>query len=238
METDDYLRALRADGDALLAAAHRGPDADVPGCPGWSVADLLTHTGRVHRWAGGVVATRADRRPEGFPPRPPQDELFEWYAAGLDDLLDTLAATPAETPVWSWGHDQRAAFWHRRMALETVVHRWDGESARGRPAPIAPDVAVDAIDEVLDVVLRRFVEDGTRSPVGTLHVHTTDAPGEWLVSADGAGALVVERRHAKGDLAVRGPAADLVLLLYGRMPLDALECFGDTAAWEAWQPSP
>ena len=34
--------------------------------------------------------------------------------------------------------------------------------------------------------------------------------------------------HAKGDLAVRGGASDLLLWLVGRRALDGLETFGDT----------
>ena len=49
-----------------------------------------------------------------------------------------------------------------------------------------------------------------------MHVHSTDADGEWLVDFDNG--LAVTREHAKGDVAVRGPASDLMLVLYGRVP--------------------
>ncbi len=42
--------------------------------------------------------------------------------------------------------------------------------------------------------------------------------------------MVVEPGHAKGDAAVRGPAADLLLWLWGRRPLDGFEVFGDRSA--------
>ena len=43
--------------------------------------------------------------------------------------------TPAETPTWNWARNapDTAAFWPRRMAQETAVHRWDAQSAAGHP---------------------------------------------------------------------------------------------------------
>ena len=41
--------------------------------------------------------------------------------------------------------------------------------------------------------------------------------------------LVVDRTHAKGDVAVRASASDLDLLVSGRMEWEALEVFGDGA---------
>jgi MDMPI C-terminal domain len=63
-------------------------------------------------------------------------------------------------------------------------------------------------------------------PETTIHLHCTDVAGEWLVrrSPDG---LDIERAHAKGDVAARATASDLDLYLHGRVPVDALELFGD-----------
>ena len=62
---------------------------------------------------------------------------------------------------------------------------------------------------------------------GTVHLHGTDTEsgGEWFIHADGR----VEAVHAKGDVAVRGPASDLLLVLYARLPLDTVEVIGDRA---------
>ena len=45
MEFADYLAWTRADGDRLAAVAELGLDAAVPSCPGWTVEDLVGHTG-------------------------------------------------------------------------------------------------------------------------------------------------------------------------------------------------
>ena len=233
MDADAYLAAVRTEGDALLAAAQDHLDALVPGCPGWTVADLLAHTGRVHRWAGAVVRDRATTRPERRPPAPPTSELPDWYRVGLDELCQVLDADPA-VEVWTWAGPGTIGFWQRRMAQETAVHRWDAESATGDPRPIDATLAADGIDEMLDVFARVSVREGGFDDPASLHVHTTDVDGEWLLRvADGD--LDLRREHAKGDLAVRGPASDVLLVLWGRRPLETVEAFGDTAVWERWK---
>jgi len=49
--------------------------------------------------------------------------------------------------------------------------------------------------------------------------------------------VVLERAHTKADVAVRGPAAELLLVLSRRRPLDAaptLEVLGDRALFVNW----
>jgi hypothetical protein len=116
------------------------------------------------------------------------------------------------------------------MGHETTIHRVDAEQAAGRAVgPIDPAVAVDGIDELFSVFLP--ARGAGRSPGDgrTVHLHATDAEGEWLIRF-AAGDLTVEVGHAKGDAAVRGPAGDLQLWLWGRHPLEALEVFGDPTA--------
>jgi hypothetical protein len=47
--------------------------------------------------------------------------------------------------------------------------------------------------------------------------------------------VVVTREHAKGDVAARGTASSLLLFLYGRVPADDLEVFGDAALLARWR---
>ena len=65
----------------------------------------------------------------------------------------------------------------------------------------------------------------------TVHLHATDVEGEWLVTHGGS-TVTVEHGHAKGDAAMRGTAGDLHPWLWGRVPLDRLEVFGDPAIAE------
>lgn len=132
------------------AMAAVGLATPVPSCPGWTVADLGLHLGTVHRWAEGLVRTRAQRRigssgdvlDEG-PPGP------EWIREGGAALLATLRAADPDAPMWAWGPDRHVRFWSRRMLHETLVHRMDVELAGGCEPRVASPVAADAIDELL-----------------------------------------------------------------------------------------
>jgi hypothetical protein len=46
---------------------------------------------------------------------------------------------------------------------------------------------------------------------------------------------VVERRHEKGDVAARGSASDLDLFVWGRIPRDTFDVFGDAALLDRFQ---
>jgi len=258
----EHLAALRTEGAALADAARQHLTAPVPTCPGWDVRRLVAHTGRVHRYAAGIVAERRTGPPEGRPAKPaPDEDVLTWYAAGLATLIDALEAIDPAEPVWNWSaRPQTAAFWGRRMAQETVVHRWDAQSAAGTPAPISPWLAGDGVSEVFEIFLPRLQ---AASPVdgltGRLHLHATDLhatdlhtthlhathlhatalddqadpTGEWLVRLR-PDSVHLTHEHGKGDVAVRGPAADLLLLLWNRRDAHGLDVYGDASLLELW----
>lgn len=68
----------------------------------------------------------------------------------------------------------------------------------------------------------------------TIHLHATDADGEWLIRFTSDG-IETTREHAKGDVAARYTASDPFLFLVGRVPPVELELFGDGALLERWQ---
>ena len=50
----------------------------------------------------------------------------------LHELVATLDAVDPELPAWNFAPQaKKAAFWHRRMAHETAIHRWDAQMAGG-----------------------------------------------------------------------------------------------------------
>jgi predicted lipid carrier protein YhbT len=133
--------------------------------------------------------------------------------------------------VWTFGGLAPPIFWARRQANETSVHRWDAEMAAfGKAAPIDAALARDGVEEVLEFFLPIFKKPGNGE---TFHFHRTDGDGEWLVTATADGPAV-ERKHGKGDLALRGSASDLVLFLWRRIPADRLEIFGNPALVDRW----
>jgi predicted lipid carrier protein YhbT len=68
----------------------------------------------------------------------------------------------------------------------------------------------------------------------TIHWHCTDTDGEWLVRLAPEG-LEVSREHARGDVALRGPASELLLVTIGRAPASSIEVLGDASLVERWQ---
>ena len=62
---------------------------------------------------------------------------------------------------------------------------------------------------------------------------TNPSDGEWLARFEPDRA-VVTHEHAKGDAAARGTASDLLLLMWGRVPVEQLEVFGDASLFASW----
>jgi uncharacterized protein (TIGR03083 family) len=230
MDRSDYLAALASDGAALLdACAAAGPTAAVAACPDWTVSDLLWHVAEVHHFWRTVVAEELphwDRYTQ--PPRPADDELPSFAREGLAATIEVLAAADPATAVWTWSDDKTVAFVIRRMAHETMIHRWDAEVAAGLSPVLDPSMASDGIDEFL----AHFVHDaaeGAAPVAGSVHIHCGDVPGEWTIREAADGSLAVTREHAKGDCAIRGAAADILLALWRRTPLAAVDVVGDAA---------
>ena len=238
MQTLDFIAAVDDEGERFAVAALAALDSLVPDCPGWTVEAMVGHLGQIHRWATNLVSTRAQAfDPTGLDAAPPPGSaVVEWFRAGHADLLTALRSIGPDEAVWSWSDRHEGGFYHRRMAHETALHRWDAERALGRPTPIAADLAVDGIDEVLTVGMKFSASRPDRSyPTGSLHLHRTDGPGEWMLTpaADGS-SYEVTHEHGKGDAAVRGAAADLLVYLWGRGGRHGLEVFGDEALVDAW----
>jgi uncharacterized protein (TIGR03083 family) len=240
VEPAEYLEHVRDDGMLLAAAARLAPRAAVPGCPEWDVTDLVSHVATIHHWVAGIIRTGASERPrkEGPDAAPEADAALSRYQAGLTELLDALGAADPNALVWNW-FDCRPApsrFWHRRMAQETAVHRWDAQAGAGVAQPIDAGLAVDGIDEFLSFVNVWLPERPLEGLAGSLHLHATDIDGEWSLSFTEDG-LEHRREHSQADAAVRGPASDLLLWIANRITPDApqLQVFGDRGIVDAWQ---
>ena len=148
------------------------PEAPVPTCPGWGLRQLLTHVGRGHRWAAMIVRERADARvdirtvPDGKPPAD-TEAAVGWLGDSARLLLDAVAATGPEVPVWTFTGPKPAAWWIRRRLHEETVHRADAAIALGVPYTIEPELAADGVSEWLDLLTARSVpDDGPALPDG------------------------------------------------------------------------
>jgi uncharacterized protein (TIGR03083 family) len=216
----------------------------VPTCPGWTVLALTKHLGVVHRWAMQMLRDNATDRLDFHDVERNLPDDSSGYAAWIRDggkaLVDLLIERGPEAAVWTWGPGHNAGWWARRMALETLVHRADAAEALGAEFATTAELAVDGVDEFLENLpsaaasfAPNVLELTGRGE--SLHFHATDAPGEWMITLTAEG-FMWGHGHGKGDVAVRGPAADLLLMAYGRTPADHehLQRFGDTGLLDRW----
>lgn len=225
MDHDVALGVLRDAADELADAAV-DLDRPVPTYPGWSVADLVVHTGRIHRWVTEIVGSRATRRlaQPDLGQRP--DDLTGWLRSGAARVIDTLAATDPTTPVWTFAGEPTTGFWRRRMALETTIHRWDAQLAAGDAAPIADAVAIAGVGEALEIYveprLRGADVGGDGEVVG---MRAVGGAHTWAVRLLRDGITVLSDGPA-AHVRVEAAPADLWLFLMGRAARDVLDVHG------------
>ncbi|MDR2986144.1 MAG: hypothetical protein LBV34_15010 [Nocardiopsaceae bacterium] len=143
------------------------------------------------------------------------------------------------------GPGSDGGFWLRRITHDTLVHRLDAELAVGSAVAVTPDLAADCVSDLLDLFrVLPAVDDfpaltGLRGHGQSLHFHATDPhldmAGEWLARRMPTG-VEWEHRHQRGDVVVRGPAIDLLLVLSRRAALDRsrLEVAGDQRLLAHW----
>ena len=224
----DHLRTGSA---SLLAAYADDPTAAVPSCPGWDRTALLGHVAGVHSWVRAQVeAGPAERVRMGATPRPPEGAALPgWFEANAASTVIALAAMDTSITWPTWAGPQPGTFYPRRLAQETAVHRWDAVGG-----PIDAPLAVDGVDELLELFAGLIPGDKLARASGTIHLHATDTDGEWLVHL-GTGGITFDRGHAKGDVALRGAAENLLLWTWNRVPVDdRFEVYGERALLNLW----
>jgi uncharacterized protein (TIGR03083 family) len=244
VEPAEHIAALQRDGVLLAAAADRaGLDATVPPCLPWRVRDLLRHLGFVHRWAAGYVSQAREEMVDGpgedelLLAGPGDGELLAWFRDGHAELVRALRSADPRLRCWTFLPAPSAlAFWARRQAHETAIHRADAESAAGDVATFPAPFAADGIDELIMGFWARGRARTDRA--SCLQIRATDTGGEWLVEF-GAG-TAARRRAAAADAVVAGPASDLYLLLWNRPPrggrdADRVTVGGDPGVLRLWQ---
>ena len=218
------LEHVQTEAARFDAAVERAPaDVRVPACPDWDRQALRDHQ-------AGVLAfwTRqlADDATGDGPLTDGVDAEAQRSVTDLAaDLAARLAAVGPDRPCWNWsGVDQTTGWVARRMAQEISVHRVDAESISGDATAIAPDVAADGIDELLDV----FVDapPGT-SPDDGVVVELLDQSRRAVLTADGA-LRTTDAVHAE----LHGTPSDVLLALWGRP--SAAAWVGDDRARTAW----
>lgn len=206
--------------------ARSGGDEPVPACDGWALRDLAEHLGGVHRWAAAIVLSgQRLAMPQLHSSEPPA----EWYAGTATALLSALrCVSPDENvPNFTRMHET-AAFWPRRQLHETTVHTVDAAQGLGLDAAewnVAPAVAADGVDEVLQVFFPRMTARGVRPDIRTrIRLRATDLDQSWIIApgSDDTATPVQVHPSLEAGATVSGTASDLYLGLWHRVGIDRL----------------
>jgi uncharacterized protein (TIGR03083 family) len=233
---------------SLLIGQLAGADltVPVPTCPGWNVSQLARHVDGGQRWAREIVATGAVQ--------PPSDVALRDLSGAADDDPDTvsaaltaaaaaLAATLKETgphaQMWCPVDGGGSAFYARRFAYETAMHRADAALALGQPYTLDSDVAADAVDEWMELGCMPFhfeVHPWMRellAPGRTIGLHATDTDAHWLLDLTGD-TIAWRRADEPAAVAIRAPVTNLLLTIYRRRPASGVDVTGDAALVAFW----
>jgi hypothetical protein len=132
-----------------------------------------------------------------------------------------------------------SAFYARRFAYETALHRADVALALGVGYTLDPDVAADGIDEWMELGCLPFhfaVHPWMRellAPGRTIGLHAADTDAHWLL--DLTDDVIAWRRADEPAAAdVRAPVTDLLLMIYRRRPVTGLDVTGDAKLVDFW----
>jgi uncharacterized protein (TIGR03083 family) len=240
----DHVDVIRSESDRILAAVQERRAGPVPWCGAWTVQDVAQHVGGAHHVVAKVIAGRPTTTFGVFrdlaPPSAEDPGLGQWLADGTAALIEQLRTTDPDLETWSWWPTGRnVGFWARRMAQETMVHRWDAERGAGMDvAPMDPVVAADGIDEYLEVFVALTRHLNTAPGAGeSVQITSTDTAGRWSIAFPEPGQSTLTRAAGESDLSLAGPAEGLLLLLWGRLDEReaGVEVAGDMSIWSRWR---
>lgn len=234
----------------LLVAGLQDADlrAPVPSCPGWTLGALLRHIGGGHRWAAEIVRTGATGfLPDGIIRDVDGDDTgpvpAAWLLSGAHELAAALAAAGPDAPVWTPFDAGGMPFWARRFAHETLMHRADAALAAGTRFEVATDVAVNALDEWMELDAHPIHFDldpakrailGPGRTVALIADDTSDTPGmRWFVDLTGS-VNTWHRGGGEAAVTVRAPLRSLLLTVYRRSEPDESTITGDVSLLRHW----
>lgn len=170
---------------------------------------------------------------------PAGDDVIDWVAEGHSALVRTLSDAPANLECWTFlPAPSPLAFWSRRQAHETAIHRVDTQIAAGLPPAGFTDVfAADGLDELVAGFFgRRRPESVAGDGSWTLALRPTDWAGQeggWVVRMRGTRAAEAEP-GAEVDVAVWGPVSDLYRFAWNRRGTEGLAIEGSGELLAGW----
>lgn len=226
LTVDDHLVAITRSGTALRdAAAAAGLETAVPTCPGWTVRDLVTHVGMVHRWAAANLrGDREHRTADSTATAAAASDLLGWLTEGVDDVLAALrsVADDVQAPVFLNDSPSPRRFWARRQAHETTIHSVDAVAARlgRRPTAadvsITPELAADGVDELVSGFLTRRKATLRSAEPFSVTIRSADTGHAWALRISTDPVMTNPGDAAEPDAVVSGTAVQLYLGLWNR----------------------
>ena len=237
----DHVAAIRTAADRMITAyASTGPDAEVPTCPSWTMADLMVHQSVIHRWAAGNLRGEGEEPPVSEEQVMAEaDDLGAYLADGVTELLATIDHVPddVEAMVFVLDAPPPRRFWARRQAHETTIHSIDALAAALRRTPAAAeadipvDLAVDGIDElVCGFAPRRSPSRLYAGEDFAFVVRATDADAAWTLQVDESLAVTSDHTAPTDVPQLTGTAAELYLGLWNR----GTQITGDPRLLQQW----
>jgi uncharacterized protein (TIGR03083 family) len=229
----ELLALIEGRSAAFREAVAAAPDLSVtvPGCPDWSLTDLVAHLGAVHRfWAATVAAGDESGPPSAdqLGDREPHGDLLEWSAASTALLLAALRDAGPDTPCWTWWGDSEAPLTAgavaRHQVQEAAVHAYDAQESIGKAEPLPAAVAVDGVSEFLQVGLGSLGAWPHRP--ARVAFQAIEGPS-WTLDLSPSGARADPPASGEPVTRVQATASDLVLALYRRIPLADVRVDGD-----------
>lgn len=226
---EDRSSALRA------AAAEAGETAQVPGCPDWTVRDLVAHLGQVQLfWAAVVAAGPAASPPpdEAVGDTKPHGDLLVWSAESTTKLVGALAEAGPDRMCWTWWEETGVApntvgAVARHQVQEAAVHAYDAQQAAGHGEPLPAAVAADGVGEHLTVELPT---NGPWPYEPAAVILETGPGGSWLIDLGPLGARPLrgdDHGNARPSATVTADPSDMVLAFYRRDLIGQLHIEGD-----------
>jgi uncharacterized protein (TIGR03083 family) len=184
----------------MLTDVLRGADLSVtvPTCPDWTLAGLVRHIGGNLRSVETAVRTGIPvEDPGGQVPDvagPDGDDpatLEAWLAGAAVRCAGTLRDAGPSGTARIWAYERSTASWARRAVNDLVVHRADAAGTVHADYTVAPELAADAIDELLGMAGDPQIMGSSpgvaqlRGPPRSIHLHATDTEpelaAEWLI---------------------------------------------------------
>lgn len=221
-----YFELIGRDTDRLIAMGERGLQEPVPSCPGWDVAEVVWHVAVVYEHKVRVMADNA--WPDPWPPKWEfaDDEELAFLRSAKSHLFEEFGRHDITEQTQTFGEDSTIGFWVRRMACEIAIHRYDGELAHGDPTPIDADLALDGIDEFLQVAFAGDWKGDTKHPVDAV-VAVESSGVRWRCAVDSnAVTVTVPAGGEPADVEVSGEPEALFRWLWGRAGDDEVRIEG------------